>query len=98
MLSFLGPEGKQQLKVAGEFSAVGIELALSVVVGLFGGRYLDGLWDTTPWLKWIGLCVGLASGFRSIYRLSRRTQRSFDSDAGSSQDDDGVEAKKESRP
>ncbi|MBW2162682.1 MAG: AtpZ/AtpI family protein [Deltaproteobacteria bacterium] len=39
------------------------------------GRWLDGKLGTEPWLKWIGLGLGLAAGGVSLYRVVRRAQR-----------------------
>jgi len=72
-MPLIGPEGREQIKVAGRVGAIGLELAIAVVIGYFGGRWLDGKLGTAPWLMWIGLAFGLAAGFRSLYRLARRT-------------------------
>ena len=53
---------------------IGLELGLSVLVGIAGGRWLDGELGTEPWLQWIGLAIGLAAGTLSFYRLARKTQ------------------------
>src|SRR5688500_18438226 len=41
-MSLIGPEGRKQLQVAARFASAGLELALAIVVGYFGGRFLDG--------------------------------------------------------
>ncbi len=72
-MPLIGPEGREQLKVAGRVGAIGLELAIAIVIGYFGGRWLDGKLGTSPWLMWIGLGLGLVAGFRSLYRLARNT-------------------------
>jgi ATP synthase protein I len=72
-MSLLGPDGKQQLRVATRFSAIGLEMGLAVCVGFFGGRWLDARFDTAPILTYIGLAVGLLAGFKSLWTLVRRT-------------------------
>jgi F0F1-type ATP synthase assembly protein I len=44
------------------------QFAAALVLGILGGRYLDGLWGTGPWMSLLGLLVGLASGMIIIYR------------------------------
>jgi len=71
----LDREQREQLKQLGSLSTIGLELGLSIVIGYLGGRWLDGELGTEPWLKWIGLALGLAAGARSLYRVVRRAQR-----------------------
>jgi F0F1-type ATP synthase assembly protein I len=68
-------EQREQLKQVLGLSTIGLELALSIALGYFGGRWLDGKLGTEPWLRWIGLALGLAAGARSLYRVVRRAQR-----------------------
>lgn len=56
-------------------SSVGIELAVSVLIGLFFGRWLDGRIGTTPLMMIVFLCLGFAAGLRSIYRFVRQADR-----------------------
>lgn len=53
------------------FSSMGIELGLSVMAGLIGGQWLDKKFGTTPWLLLVGLLLGMAAGFRSMWRALR---------------------------
>jgi F0F1-type ATP synthase assembly protein I len=50
------------------FSSMGIELGLSVMIGLIGGQWLDKRFGTEPWLLLLGLVFGMAAGFRSVFR------------------------------
>lgn len=52
-------------------STVGLELGLSVLIGLFVGQYLDEWLGTEPWLLLLFLILGMVAGFRSIFRLLR---------------------------
>lgn len=52
-----------------------MEIALSVVVGLFGGQWLDKKLGTHGWLTWIGFAYGLAAAGRAIYRAVRKSTR-----------------------
>lgn len=57
---------------------VGLEVVLSVAVGLFGGAWLDAKFDTRPWLTIIGLVYGLAAASRAIYRALKTANRELE--------------------
>jgi len=73
-MSLVGPEGRKQLKLAARFASVGIELVVAIVVGFFGGRWLDVTYQTTPVLQYLGLALGIFAGFRSLFALARDAQ------------------------
>lgn len=52
-------------------SLIGADLAVSVLVGFWVGRYLDRLLATDPWLMLLGVLLGLAAGVYSVYLLIR---------------------------
>jgi ATP synthase protein I len=54
-------------------SSVGLELGVSVLLGLLGGMWLDGQAGTDPWLMLVGLVVGLIAGFRGVLRAVERS-------------------------
>jgi ATP synthase protein I len=62
----------------GKYSALGLEMALSVVIGMAIGYYLDRWLGTGPWLMvvWIGL--GFAAGVRSLYRAAVRSGKDLE--------------------
>ena len=64
----------------GKYSALGLEMALSVLIGWWIGSWLDGKLGTTPWLMvlWIGL--GFAAGVRSLYRSALRSGKELEKD------------------
>ena len=64
----------------GKYSALGLEMALSVVIGMGIGYYLDRWLGTGPWLMivWIGL--GFAAGVRSLYRAAVRSGKDLERD------------------
>jgi ATP synthase protein I len=71
----LGPDGSKQLKVFARLGAVGMELAVSTVVGLLGGRWLDQKLSTEPFLTIVGLLLGVAAGFLSLFRALKANQQ-----------------------
>ena len=74
-MSLIGPEGRKQLQLAARFATAGIELAIAIVVGYFGGRFLDGWLGTAPYLAYTGLVLGVVAGFRNLFQLARGAQR-----------------------
>ena len=66
---------KQDWKGVGSYGTVGLEVALSVVVGLFGGSWLDKKLGTAPWLTLLGVVYGVAAAARALYRAARRATK-----------------------
>ena len=56
-------------------SSVGLELGLSVAIGLLFGWWLDQHLGTQPWLMLLWLVLGLVAGFRGIFRAIKRADR-----------------------
>lgn len=56
------------------FGTVGLEIVLSMLVGLFGGRWLDGRFGSAPWLAMLGFAFGLAAGGKSVWRAFKDMQ------------------------
>ena len=54
----------------GRYSALGLEMALSVVIGMGIGHRLDRWLGTGPWLMVAWLALGFAAGVRSLYRAA----------------------------
>ena len=67
------PEDKSQLfKTLSFLSSVGISMVASTFIGLAMGYYLDRWLGTSPWLTLVFLGIGIISGFRNIFILTRR--------------------------
>lgn len=56
-------------------SSVGLELGISVVLGLLAGYYLDKELGTSPWLLFVFLAFGLVAGFRGVLRYVQKSDR-----------------------
>lgn len=56
-------------------SSVGLELGLSVGLGLLVGYYMDKWLGTQPWLMLLWLTLGLVAGFRGVFRAVARADR-----------------------
>ena len=64
----------------GKYSALGREMALSVVIGLGIGYYLDKWLGTAPWLMILWIGFGFAAGVRSLYRAAVRSGKDLEKD------------------
>jgi ATP synthase protein I len=78
----LGMRGDPKLwAIAGRFSALGIEMGLSLAIGFFGGRWLDARLGTQPYLALTGFVLGIGAAGLALYRVGRSVQRKLDQDA-----------------
>lgn len=68
-------ETVRTLKELAYYSSLGFQVALSIVLGLAAGVYLDRRFQTQPWLTLIGLGMGIAAGFRNIGLAIKKTRR-----------------------
>lgn len=71
----MGENRKEIFRVMTRFSTVGIEMGLSVVIGLLMGIYLDRYLKTEPWMTIIFLLFGVAAAFRVMVRVARESSR-----------------------
>ncbi|MCL6480013.1 MAG: AtpZ/AtpI family protein [Peptococcaceae bacterium] len=68
----------QKPKTSGIFQAmaattmIGAEMAVTVTLGFYGGRYLDRQFDTAPWLMVTGILLGVAAGIWGIIAIIKR--------------------------
>jgi ATP synthase protein I len=53
---------------ASEFAGVGLQFALSIILFLYLGQWLDRKLGTGPWLLIVGVFLGAGLGFYSMYR------------------------------
>ncbi len=73
-------ENRQMMRSLGFLSSIGISMVASSVIGLFIGYYLDKWLGTSPWMTLFWLFIGIASGFRNIFILTRRALREQEQD------------------
>lgn len=74
----LAADEKQRLtqtQLSGRWISVGIQMVVSVVLGLLGGQWLDGKLDTDPWFTLTGILLGATAAFYDMYRLAKQTIR-----------------------
>ena len=55
-----------------EVGAVGLEMGIAVAIGYFLGNYLDGKFDTAPYLGLAGLFLGIGAAGKALWRIARK--------------------------
>ncbi len=68
-------ETLRYLREMAYFSSLGLQVALSIFIGLGIGVYLDRCWKTSPWLTLVGLGMGIAAGYRNIGLAIRKSRK-----------------------
>lgn len=58
----------------GSFGTLGLEIVLCIAFGFFGGRWLDGRFDTAPYLAGLGFVFGLAAAIKGVMRAHAEMQ------------------------
>ena len=76
-----GGFGRKWSTQFGPFLTLGLQLALSVIVFFFLGRWLDSKFDTAPWLMILGAVMGITGGFISFFRTVLAMGRKEERDA-----------------
>jgi len=57
-----------------EFAGVGLQFAVSILVFLYVGQWLDRKLGTDPWFLIIGVFTGASAAFYSMYRKLMKAQ------------------------
>ena len=60
---------------ASQFAGAGFQFTAIVLLGAFGGIWLDRRLGTSPWLLIVTVFLGAALGFYSLYRNLMKGQR-----------------------
>jgi ATP synthase protein I len=56
-------------------AGIGLTFVVATAGATLGGYYADRWLGSTPWLTLIGLGVGIAAGFRELFRALKRSER-----------------------
>jgi len=57
------------------YMTVGMQFVLAVFIGLGIGYWLDRHFKTFPWLTIIWFFIGLAAGFKNVYRELKKISK-----------------------
>jgi F0F1-type ATP synthase assembly protein I len=58
-----------------KYGSVGLELFLSVLMGLYAGRWLDTKLGTRGGFALFGFVIGIVTGFRFLWRAAKKAER-----------------------
>jgi len=58
----------------GHYGTIGLQMGLSVAIGLVIGLALDRHLGTAPWMALIFLILGVIAGFLALFRLLKEIQ------------------------
>jgi ATP synthase protein I len=56
-------------------ASVGLTFVVATAGATLGGYFLDRWLGISPWLTLIGLVLGVAAGFRELFRALKRAER-----------------------
>ncbi|MBR6399626.1 MAG: AtpZ/AtpI family protein [Firmicutes bacterium] len=61
---------KDIAKVLGLITQLGVSMLVPILICLFAGVFLDRRLGTSPWIMTVGIILGVAAGFRSVYMMT----------------------------
>lgn len=68
-------EDLRYLRDLAYYASIGLSVSLSIFIGLGLGVFLDGKFQTRPWLTLIGIGLGIAAGYRNIGLAIRKSRK-----------------------
>ena len=66
-----GSTGSSGLRMAG----AGVQFAAALVLGLYGGQWLDRRFGSAPVFLYVGVAAGAIAGFAALYQQLMRITR-----------------------
>ena len=66
---------RENIRLIGQLSTVGLSFVLAIVMGFGGGYLLDEWLGTSPWLTFLGFFVGISAGIVNVYRVMQLATR-----------------------
>ena len=57
------------VKALAFISQIGVTVAACIIIGVFGGMFLDNLFGTSPWILIAGSILGVLAALKSILDL-----------------------------
>lgn len=60
---------RENIRLIGQLSTLGLSFVLAIVMGFGGGYLLDGWLGTGPWFTFLGFLVGIAAAIVNVYRV-----------------------------
>ncbi len=69
---------RRSASAAAKYGGLGLQFALSIILFLYAGRWLDRKLDSEPWFLILGPFTGAGAAFYSMYRTLMADQRRED--------------------
>ncbi len=73
---------KEMFSALMTYGTLGLEMGISLAVGLAIGYFLDGRFKTSPVLTIVFMMFGLAAGMKRLYSLWKKAEREDERDHG----------------
>lgn len=70
------PTSPTTWQLIGQLSTLGMSFVLALILGFGAGYWLDGMFNTKPWLSFIGFFFGLAAAVLNVYRVLKLSNES----------------------
>lgn len=67
---------RENIRLIGQLSTLGLSFVLAIVMGFGGGYLLDRWLGTAPWLTFLGFLVGIGAAIVNVYRVMQLANRS----------------------
>lgn len=74
----MGDVKKEFVQLLANYGHIGFTFVAAIVIGMGGGIYLDQkVFDgrTSPWFTFIGLALGIAAGYKSLFEVLWRDKK-----------------------
>ncbi|MCI0341082.1 MAG: AtpZ/AtpI family protein [Planctomycetales bacterium] len=73
---------QEDLREHAGYLHIGLQLAITILLGVLGGYWLDGRLGTAPWLTVAGSVLGMGAGFTNFILAVLRREKRRESDGG----------------
>lgn len=73
-MSFI-KDNRDVMKSLLNYSSLGLEMGLSVAIGLIAGYLLDSYFKVYPYLTIIFMVFGIVAAFKALYKALKRIER-----------------------
>ena len=71
----MNKEVAEVLKEFSYYSSLGLQVAISILLGVGIGIFLDRFFDTAPIFLFVFLCLGIAAAFRNLLLAVNRSKK-----------------------
>lgn len=58
-----------------QYSFLGLEFGVAILIGVGLGYWADSKWDTGPWLMLLGFAFGLTAAMKDFMKAVRKAKR-----------------------